>query len=1114
MSSSSGHIHFVTPTNRWVGSIPLSTLDPLTLEPLSTYIRPDPPKRQSKNAGEDNEDEKEKDGQVNGKQEEEEEETEDMKERTTNIAGDPISLILARLQTMPQGCSCGCTVPEPPKHSDYYHAQHLLRLLFQTQRVRSRSLKTHLPHFFERLAQEQEDEEGGESGSESESEDEVEVDECSEDRQHRQQPSDSVVIPIDSNGNGSSTTLTLGDSQPHPQSRPQRSGLQQLQQQQTRKKKLKMPRYVQSLVQNRNFRNPLTNTEIEGDPTFFVVLEPGKGGWWHEPWAMATQPAGIQRFHSLHQQYHHHHHHLQQQQQEAETVEAERTPEMVQLEKELRKERWRQGRVVNLELEAQREMDWRRWSRCQATYAAEAQADAEGEAEAEAEALAEGGCDTGGQQQSSEKRRCGRRGRGRGREMMRLKLGKDIALLEPSERGLRLPRRIRSRSTGGHDDDRGEKKSGSLLKKTAGDAAAAAGYCTTAVSNNNDIGLFRSVQASAALDEVELEDIRQQQQQQKDSEEIKNQPPLRMTNKCRRRLTRVHRRTAPGSPLSSTSTNSAEGGAPSTLGSFSFLPWWDPDPQPFQMPTTKLSPFAISTLPEPVAKLFGGTSIYARIPKPAPPPSTSQETGDSSSTPTSTLDRSDDEEANDSTSATITSTSSAPDTKTSGQGPPIPKNEAGCQWVPVKHGDRVAVMIGTSKDFLLFPSFQRLLFRHLSREDFEDRVARVNIIPCPATAIVVGNGPQHVQQQLPQQGQRLQQQLQQQQQQQQRSGAVEIVGAGGSVDSATATGLTSVSVMEEGGQSSGRPEAVTCGMGSRWLAWMSPRRNAVAANTAVAPVVVRTVSETGNRPPLPPPGETMAFVGGSGSSSNSSSSSTTGAGEDSPGGQDRNEKGGRTDDLVPIPNNNLMASSTSVDVTNEKEALDFTSTSIPTTTPTATKTTTTLPIAVKETREEEQRRWQMLEEGFLREDYDSSEYSYASSSDEEDEELSLDYDGPYYSSEESASSDEEGSNDDGDEESRGQGRRGGVRSTRWGIRDWIYFVMFCKPHPRTTSVSTTTTTTTTSSSASGSGARRPMETRRARRRRLRRECWRRMQDRQREQESEVLHRYLPTVVRR
>lgn len=34
-----GDIHFVTPTNRWIGSIPLSTLDPLTLEPLSTYLR-------------------------------------------------------------------------------------------------------------------------------------------------------------------------------------------------------------------------------------------------------------------------------------------------------------------------------------------------------------------------------------------------------------------------------------------------------------------------------------------------------------------------------------------------------------------------------------------------------------------------------------------------------------------------------------------------------------------------------------------------------------------------------------------------------------------------------------------------------------------------------------------------------------------------------------------------------------------------------------------------------------------------------------------------------------------------------------------------------------------
>lgn len=70
-----GQIHFVTPTNRWLGSIPLSTLDPLTLEPLSTYVRPDPP-RQSQGGNE-----------KGGGDEAEEVEGEDMKERTTNIAG-------------------------------------------------------------------------------------------------------------------------------------------------------------------------------------------------------------------------------------------------------------------------------------------------------------------------------------------------------------------------------------------------------------------------------------------------------------------------------------------------------------------------------------------------------------------------------------------------------------------------------------------------------------------------------------------------------------------------------------------------------------------------------------------------------------------------------------------------------------------------------------------------------------------------------------------------------------------------------------------------------------------------------------------------------------------
>ncbi|KAF8944785.1 hypothetical protein BGZ47_003712, partial [Haplosporangium gracile] len=73
-TTTGGQIHFVTPTNRWLGSIPLSTLDPLTLEPLSTYVRPGPSRTKTRK-----EDEKDD-------EEAEEEEGEDMKERTTNIA--------------------------------------------------------------------------------------------------------------------------------------------------------------------------------------------------------------------------------------------------------------------------------------------------------------------------------------------------------------------------------------------------------------------------------------------------------------------------------------------------------------------------------------------------------------------------------------------------------------------------------------------------------------------------------------------------------------------------------------------------------------------------------------------------------------------------------------------------------------------------------------------------------------------------------------------------------------------------------------------------------------------------------------------------------------------
>lgn len=167
----------------------------------------------------------------------------------------------------------------------------------------------------------------------------------------------------------------------------------------------------------------------------------------------------------------------------------------------------------------------------------------------------------------------------------------------------------------------------------------------------------------------------------------------------------------------------------------------------------------------------------------------------------------------------------------------------------------------------------------------------------------------------------------------------------------------------------------------------------------------------------------------------------------------------------------------------------------------------------------------MLEERFLREDYDSSEYSYASSSDEEGEELPLDYDGPYYPSEEGDSSDDEDEyerfeSDDGREGSRrrqrGDAGVGNGSRLRWGIRDWLYFFTFCTPHPRTFSTTDTTTTNfgPNNNNNSNNGSQAPLESRRARRRRLRRERWARIQQRHREQEFAALHRYLPLVIRR
>lgn len=1038
--------------------------------------------------------------------------------------GDPISLILARLQTAPQVCACGCTVPDPPKHSDYYHAQHLLRLLFQTQRVRSRSLKVHLPEFFERLAEEEEYSGGDDVEEDSESDGDGEGKRNQEQGWGQGHSRDSVVIPIDGVNNSTTTLTPLNQHLHHQQqsyshSHPQR-----------RKKKEKPPRYIHSLIQNRAFRNPLTNTEIEGDPTFFAVLEPGKGGWWHEPWAMAKRPQGVQGFHSLVHQHYHQGEGVNGKEGEEKEEKGRKGDEekRKELEKELRKERWRQGRIVNLELEAQHEMDWRRWNRSQATFAAESVA---------AEV---------GQGQSN----VGGRKRERGRRMMRMKLSKDIALLYPSERGLRLPRRARSSSLSLADTNadlrhhrhhqRGERTPESSFslsnkkKETAVDSE-------TMVANINRAtlagGLYRpsAIQASAVLDDVEVEDIylnqklqdQDQEQQDDDVEMTKKEAGQhqmlgllgrrrRMSKKWKRRLARVHRPFTP--PSSAPSASASTSASPSSLEGFSFLPWWDPDPHPFEMPTTKLSPFAISTLPEPVAKLFGGTSIYSRIP------------------------------SKSSASTNFATTNISPTTTTTAEAPSgrIPKhtNTEGCQWIPVKHGDRVAVMIGTSKDFLLFPSFQRLLFRNLSREDFEDRVARVNRIACPATAIVVTNsgasgasgssGARGVEQQMRGQGTRMQEEIRQQQERvrerEEREG---------------------VSAMEGGGE--GEQDARSTRLSS-WRAWMSPRRRQQGDgtnngdNTTTSTLTMTAVStsggagaESGTRPPLPPSNEsTTAFVTSSNTSRSSSRRSFASAPDhDHIDGEKREGLDDNESRMAPANNNNRADPPNShnmVDLDTVDEKAPFELKSPPNTilSTAATRRATTITNNIKETceREEARRQWQVLQERFLREDYDSSEYSYAPSSDEEEEEdeFPWDYDGSYYSTEESESSDDGDDEDEYGSDGNGEGRSratrrqqrqqggetgsgGGARPrSQWKIKDWFYFFACCAPHPRTL---TSTSPSTSSSSTSNAGRQaEPLESRRSRRRRLRRERWLRTQHRQREQECVVLHRYLPLAIRR
>lgn len=490
--------------------------------------------------------------------------------------------------------------------------------MFQTQRVRSRSIKNHLPQYFDRHSDTDDDD------------DEVHGPETNNPASVF---SPSVVIPIDA----PHTT----DNQAPPKKV---------------HRKQKIPKWVHSLVQNRAIRNPLTNTDTEGEPTFFVVLEPGKGGWWYEPWAMATRPATMDGVPQWPRYQRHHHCHQppsefeDAHQQSGAAEKTTPTPEMILIEKEVRKERWRQGRIANLEIEAQHELDWRRWQR---SLLGNQRQKSPG---------SDFGKSRGYDLNTDTIRRSLKKPR---TKIVRFKIGKDMTLLEPSESALRLPKRVR------------RPKSVRISHSTP-------------VANT---AIHPSVQASAALDELEMEDVRQQQkhyqQQTRDYQQQTHTPPFNSMDNLD--CTPLEKQRSPT------------------------MPWWEPDPKPFTMPNTKLSPFAISTLPEPVVRLFGGTSIYAPRPKESEQHQTQQAIEEPSSTEPVTTD------------------------PTTGQ--PAPSEPCadtnGCKWVPVQDGDRVAVMIGTSEDFLLFPSFQRLFLRHLSHEDFQDRVGRVTVIPCPATTVVV-----------------------------------------------------------------------------------------------------------------------------------------------------------------------------------------------------------------------------------------------------------------------------------------------------------------------------------------------------------------------------------------
>ncbi|KAF9967512.1 hypothetical protein BGZ70_009274 [Mortierella alpina] len=981
----SGKIHFVTPTNRWVGSIPLSTIDPLTLEPLSTYVRPDQPNAPEANrpyhsGNEEGGSDHNIDPQTTREQDcaGVNEDDESCTDRTTNVAGQPVSLILARLQTTPRGCSCGCTVPAPPKHSDYYHAQHLLRLVFLTQRIRAKALRQCLPQYFD-------------SPHHGEQQ-----------QQQQQQQQEHTVISI--------------DDDPHPRNEPSASPRHDPSSDKGIAQPPSTPRYVHSLIQNRAFRNPLTNTEVEGDPTFYVVLEPGKGGWWYEPWAMAptssspsaSHPAKSHTpsqpdpgTHSHPPQAHPHPDNLAQCQQRQHNeagveplsaptlstppmpaVESEKTgtmappaksPETIQYEKEQRKERWRQERTISLEVEAQHELEWRRWQRSLLPSRSSGMNATPSPA-------------TPGQTRRSPCRN------------MRLRLGKDVALLEPSERGLLLPNRLSKRFT---------EKQPVVIDATTN--ATEGNTADTILPVHAPV----QIQASAPLEPMELEEIHQQNATRKQGLSahiaVKHDGNDDCEPKPRNRA--------------------ACGGDPGSVPA-PFLPWWDPDPHPFKMPITQLSEFAISTLPEPVARHFGGISIYGG--------STAKESQDAHKSKSSTMD--DDTTHKENTAALLNC------------------NMDGCKWVPVPHGDRVAVMIGTSKDFLLFPSFQRLMFRHLSREDFEDRVPRFSVLPRPLSMLMM-------------EGRRAQERGYRAGR---RGGGGEEEGSGtGTSRNPREQSMAQTQPAHFADSDERRPEqeladeqrASPSHSGRETRSWISRvlgRPTAAVSDTTTEGTTVRRVPETIDEPvarEAPRPLNLPAEDAGSAPLDTMDEK-----------GQDASSSVAQNEKTMP-PQSNLQR--------NDEERIKGAST-----------------------------RWKLYWETFEREDYDSSEYDYGSLDDESALEAHLHEDSSDMSShsEDSSEEDEDAQGGDGSR-SRGSsfGSARGPRQGRGGwqtVRGWMVKILSCG----TRSIETRN---------AGSSELQQRRRQRAQRRRARRENrWLEQQRQYQEQQSLMMHRRLPLRLQR